>query len=74
MAPLDSRDDRLTADDFIAYGSNSLDDACCVTESASVVPTDSMGGIAARPTTYLEMFDVNRTQSKSPFVSTIKPA
>ena len=36
MASPDPRADRLTADDFIAYGSDSLDDTACLTASTSV--------------------------------------
>lgn len=41
MASPEPRHVRLTADDFIAYGSDSLDDAARLTESASAVLADS---------------------------------
>ena len=34
MASADLRKDHLTPNDFIAYGSDSLEEACCLTESA----------------------------------------
>ena len=40
MASPDARKDRLTADDFIAYGSDSLDDASCLAQSSSHDPDD----------------------------------
>lgn len=35
MSSAEARKDQLTMDDFIAYGSDSLDDASCLTDSSS---------------------------------------